>query len=148
MPVGQNEVEPVHGEIYALRSRNLSVGVYVESERGFIGVREKFGNEFLFMEYRYDDNHAHATAWATAHLGTVPTGIPLREYLGSTCSTCGVEVQYMENVPGAVPRRGYWVHLYDTMAVDPQHSSMAVHNSALFRVLKPLSDAEWERRAY
>jgi hypothetical protein len=34
------------GRIYLIHSRNLSVGVY-DGDGGFIGVREKFGSEYL-----------------------------------------------------------------------------------------------------
>lgn len=42
-----------HGAVYAIRSRNLAVGVFVKDRGGFIGVREKFGSEHLFMEYHH-----------------------------------------------------------------------------------------------
>ena len=43
-----------HGFGYRIHSRNLSYGVFNEKTKGFVGVREKFGCEYLFTEYHYD----------------------------------------------------------------------------------------------
>ena len=37
-----------HGWLYKIDSRNLILGVYNETQQGFVGIREKFGNEYLF----------------------------------------------------------------------------------------------------
>jgi len=40
--------------IYSLFARNLSVGVFYKEKKGFIGIREKFGEEYLFIENHWD----------------------------------------------------------------------------------------------
>lgn len=44
----------VHGAIYKLHSRNLSYGAYDKEAQGFIGIRQKFGDRYLFTEYHWD----------------------------------------------------------------------------------------------
>lgn len=39
--------------IYRIRSRNLSIGLF-DGEKGFIGIRTKFGDRYLFTEYHHD----------------------------------------------------------------------------------------------
>lgn len=50
IPVG----DCVNGGFYLIDSRNFSFGVYNEENKGFIGIREKFGDEYLFTEYHWD----------------------------------------------------------------------------------------------
>ncbi len=40
-----------HGWLYRVHSRNLNLGVYRTDDKGFIGIRHKFGSRFLFTEY-------------------------------------------------------------------------------------------------
>lgn len=69
------------GRLYRIRSRNLSVGVWTgDKYGGFIGIREKFGHEYLFTEYHRDTGGHHGTVTqmeATEH--TVPEGVPISE---------------------------------------------------------------------
>lgn len=44
----------VHGGLYLLKSRNLSLGIYNKPTQGFIGIRTKFYDRFLFTEHHYD----------------------------------------------------------------------------------------------
>lgn len=43
-----------HGYTYRISSRNLAFGVYDERKQGFVGIRTKFGDRYLFVEYHYD----------------------------------------------------------------------------------------------
>ena len=43
-----------HSFLYRIFSRNLRLGVFNANSRGFIGIREKFGYEYLFTEYHWD----------------------------------------------------------------------------------------------
>lgn len=43
-----------HSYLYRISARNFSLGVYNEKSCGFIGLRYKFGDEFLFTEYHWD----------------------------------------------------------------------------------------------
>lgn len=42
------------GYLYSISSRNLISGIYSEKSKGFLGIREKFGNRYLFEEYHWD----------------------------------------------------------------------------------------------
>ena len=37
------------------------MGVYREDRKGFVGIREKFGQQFLFMEYHWDNGEPLGT---------------------------------------------------------------------------------------
>lgn len=63
-------IEPVRGNLYRIRSRNLPYGVYTGS--WFIGIREKFGYLYLDVEYGV----------VLEDLGPAPEDIQLAEYLG------------------------------------------------------------------
>jgi len=52
--------ECVKGRLYKLACRNLGYGVY-DGEGGFIGLREKFGNVYLFTEFHWDIGAPHGT---------------------------------------------------------------------------------------
>lgn len=62
-----------HGRVYKVRSRNLVVGVWNAPSRGFLGIREKFGNRFLFQEFHYDNGPPFGTAWAVQASNIVTT---------------------------------------------------------------------------
>ena len=49
------------GYLYKIFSRNLSYGIFTNSDGGFIGIRQKFGYEYLFVEYHMDLNNHCAT---------------------------------------------------------------------------------------
>jgi hypothetical protein len=69
--------------VYAIRSRNLSVGVWngkSGKNAGFIGIRTKFGDRYLFTEYHYDACASFGTVGDARDLGIdVPKDIELRE---------------------------------------------------------------------
>ncbi len=43
-----------HGYLYHFRARNFCLGVFNAQTNGFVGIREKFGNEYLFTELHWD----------------------------------------------------------------------------------------------
>lgn len=43
-----------HGYLYQIHCRNLSLGIFNKNTNGFIGIRTKFGDRYLFTEYHYD----------------------------------------------------------------------------------------------
>lgn len=62
-----------HGRVYRIQSRNLITGVWRGSSQGFIGIREKFGSEYLFEEYHHETGAPFGTASAIYPLDiTVP----------------------------------------------------------------------------
>jgi len=80
--------------VYRLSSRNLGLGVFVAQTQGFIGIREKFGSEFLFPEYHWDTGPPLGTARPLEVLGRVPKRIRLKE-------------RFLHDDPN--PRKCYWV---------------------------------------
>jgi hypothetical protein len=65
------------GRVYKLKARNFGYGVWVGD--GFIGVREKFGNVYLFKELHWDDGEPFGTVQPLEEVGEVPKGVPLTE---------------------------------------------------------------------
>lgn len=50
-----------HGGLYRIDARNFSLGVFNEHLQGFIGIREKFFDYFLFTEYHWDTGAPYGT---------------------------------------------------------------------------------------
>lgn len=67
--------------IYRIHSRNLSVGVFRESTKGFIGIRYKFGDEYLFEEYHYDNGPPYGTVDPKEQIGVLPDEILNNEFV-------------------------------------------------------------------
>lgn len=113
--------------VYKLRSRNLSLGVY-NGRSGFIGIRTKFGDRFLFTEYHWDTGSPYGTVMDAIDTGIdVSEDIPLIEYLGSEDINTGRLVDYSED------KRWYWV---DTGESDPDIRACAISNQPLFNFLR------------
>jgi len=69
----------IKGRVYRVYSRNLLVGAY-DGDGGFVGIREKFEQEYLDTEYHTDRGE---TVSPVKDLGVdVPKDIELKEYLG------------------------------------------------------------------
>lgn len=77
----------VVGAVYRLRSRNLLVGVW--NGKGFVGIREKFGDEYLFTEYHYDSGPPFGTVRPDEDLGMTLESMSLTEFWGLVCANCG-----------------------------------------------------------
>jgi len=72
----------VKGHIYRLRSRNLACGVY-DGASGFIGIRLKFDERYLFTEYYDDGVSPFGTARPKEDLGALPDDVePVESYPG------------------------------------------------------------------
>lgn len=76
----------VRGAVYELKSRNLIAGVW-NGENGFIGIREKFGEEYLFTEYLYELGPPYGTAHPIKLIGWADT-CALVEHYGLICKNC------------------------------------------------------------
>lgn len=98
----------IKGTIYKIWSRNLRIGVY-DGKGGFIGIREKFGYEYLFTEYHFDTSIPYGTVKPKEVIKELPGWIPLEEYLGSICGNCGRNVQFIPL--GDTPAPGRWEHI-------------------------------------
>lgn len=103
--------------VYRLRSRNLAFGVFApEKDNGFIGIREKFGNRFLFTEHHWDNGPPYGTAKPVEDLGPLrDERIRLWEAMPTTCGYCGERVEYEQSDEGVEKDGnvypGEWVHL-------------------------------------
>jgi len=91
-PVWIDPATLIDRRIYRIRSRNLVIGAWDAKSKGFIGLREKFGDVYLFTEYEHDlMGPPHGTARAVDDLGVdVPDDIVMDEYLrtsdGALCN--------------------------------------------------------------
>lgn len=74
------------GTVYRVKSRNLIVAVWTGD--GFIGIREKFNDEFLFKEYAYEDGPPYGTVHPVEDLGVTVDSMPLTEHWGLICGNC------------------------------------------------------------
>lgn len=70
-------VECKKGFLYKLHARNLDIGVF--DGKGFIGIRQKFNDRFLFTEYHWDDGAPYGTAKPLQELQEVSKDIPITE---------------------------------------------------------------------
>src|SRR5579859_7846431 len=79
--------ECVERVVYKIHSRNLILGVF-DGQSGFIGIREKFGYEYLFTEYHWDSSPSFGTVRPYEKLGM----------LDELCEN-GAELQLIERDP-------------------------------------------------
>lgn len=120
-----------HRATYALRSRNLLVGVWDANAKGFIGVREKMGDVYLFTEYHYDlRGTAHALKEVSLDL---PVDIELREFFGPRCDIHSEDVVF--TTPIAKGGDG-WIHVESRDKCDG--TARATVNKELFDALEPI----------
>lgn len=98
------------GWLYDIRSRNLALGVY-DGKGGFVGIREKFGSEYLFTEYHWD-NPSFATVRPIKALEKCPVGNLAESFILS--KKYHAPVVHIERYPGeeyydkAVEGRADW----------------------------------------
>jgi hypothetical protein len=71
--------------VYTLKSRNLSLGVCVtkNGEKGFIGIRYKLGDRYLFNELHYDACNRFGTARPIEDVVVLPDNIVASESIDS-----------------------------------------------------------------
>jgi hypothetical protein len=55
-------LECQNNHLYSLEARNFNLGVYNSEHRAFVGVRQKFNQEYLFFELHWDVNPQFGTA--------------------------------------------------------------------------------------
>lgn len=82
------------GKVYRLQSRNLAFGVY-DGREGFIGIRTKFSDRFLFTEYHWDQGPPYGTVKPLQELDDVLDPLlVLADHLGSQCYYCRRPVEF------------------------------------------------------
>jgi hypothetical protein len=63
------------GFLYKIHSRNLRLGVY-DGEEGFIGIRTKFNQKYLFTEMHWQTGPPYGTVKPLEELCQLPRNIP------------------------------------------------------------------------
>lgn len=77
--------------VYRIKSRNLQVGVF-DGETGFIGIRNKFDNQYLFTEHLFTPTSG--TVHPIRLLTHLPDQYALAESLGSRCVLCNKRARW------------------------------------------------------
>lgn len=148
--MGIDKLEPRRA--YELKSRNLVVGFWNPRNKGFMGVREKFGDRYLFTEYHYDTGAPNGTAMPVRELDLwLPEDVPFRENLELACQLCGNLVEQVFEPDDRYHSGQRCVghrHLNDTECAPPNpHFGYLPMNVAAFALLDPY-DKEINRRQY
>lgn len=141
----------VERTIYELASRNLRVGVFVAAERGFIGIREKFGSQYLFTEYHWDTGAPCGTAHPLRAVSTLddPRIRLWEHYPSARCRYCGDSVMYVPDLDArgepVVPRYGKWRSEHGKSCNDPScdPTPYAETYTPLFDVLAGVHHSLW-----
>lgn len=120
----------VRGRVYIIQSRNLSIGVW-DGERGFIGIRTKFRERYLFKELHWDVDNLYGTVSGAKDLGIdVPPDIEIRETFDPVDRKTKRPVLYSEKGNG-------W-HFEGETAVNKDIDPVRNQNAALFSFLKKI----------
>ena len=73
----------IHRGVYKINCRNLAVGVYNSVTKSFTGIREKFGDEFLFPEIHWDADKNFGTVSDMEFICMLPDEIEIETYVPS-----------------------------------------------------------------
>ena len=126
-----------NGFVYEIQSRNLSVGVFVKETAGFIGIREKFGRHYLFMEFHHATGAPFGTVWPRKKLCMVPKAIPICEHLHAVDEATKRPVEFDRPVADG----GSGWYFLDTGAASRKISAVTVPNIKLFKFLARVEKA-------
>ena len=116
-----------HGWLYRIHSRNLDFVVFNQGTNGFIGIREKFGDRYLFTEFHYDAGAPYGTVKPLQELEKVPDGIPVSTHLTHDLDDLWAENPITNQVE-AVVRRNWHVYNGESYVLDPNRQE-APHGS-------------------
>jgi len=70
-----------NGFLYQVEARNFSLGVFDLKSRGFIGIRSKFGHEYLNTEFHWDMCNHYGTVKPIKEIEEIPGDIDISENL-------------------------------------------------------------------
>jgi len=136
----EDHIEPdqlVHRQVYRVASRNLLVGVWDSERQGFVGIREKFNDKYLAVEYEYDLQHGTARGVEVLDLA-VPGSVSLKLSLGTVDSITGRPVEFVKDSDSSGPLvHGTW-HYVDDDTVGEKPSPQSVPNEELYALLETL----------
>jgi hypothetical protein len=118
--------------LYRIDSRNLAFGVFDINTKGFVGIREKFGDYFLFTEYHYDTGAPFGTVHPKEELEPMPEGMILEERLGTVDKKTRRSVAFDK----PVNQGGKGWYYIDTDEASEEIYPVSVSNNELFNWLK------------
>ena len=119
--------------IYKISSRNLEYGIY-DGKNGFIGIRTKFGERYLFTEYHWD-SPSFATVKPLKYIDIdLPDNIPLTSGLQSIDKETGRPVDFDRPVKDG--GRGWY--FIDTNEANQSIRAIHVQNKAMFDLLEKI----------
>lgn len=120
--------------IYKIKCRNLSYGMW-NGKDGFVGIRYKFGDRFLFTEFHWDTGEPYGTVWDAEDTGVdLPEGISMETSLGARDHATGRRVVYDK-------KDMIWRDAVTNQRV-PQALPSTIHNVALFDFLDQFKDED------
>jgi len=123
----------VKGRVYKTVSRNLQLAVY-DGAMGFIGIRQKFANRYLFTEYCGEG--PYGTVRAAEDTGVdVPAGVQLVTDLGTVDQVSRRPMEFDRPVKNG--GRGWFFTDDGSSANDAR--PVNVHNDQLFDFLDQLT---------
>lgn len=132
------------GKVYKISSRNLRIGVF-DGKGGFIGIREKFGNRYLFTEYHWDKGPPFGTVRPYEEVEVeLPPFVVAKETLGSKDIATGREVAY-KKPPEAEGFVGKW-HFVDTGEASDEIKAQIIFNTPLYLFLRDLEMEHFPQR--
>ena len=117
--------------LYHIISRNLSYGIYDEKNKGFIGIRHKFGYDYLFTEYHYDIGPPFGTVKPQTELIKIPDDLDLRESFDTIDSKSKRFVDF--DKPIKEGGKGWFYS--DTGESDKNINPIRINNDKLFEYL-------------
>lgn len=133
-----------HGRIYAIKSRNLTYGVFARKSAGFTGIREKFGSLYLFEEYHWDNGPPFGTAKPYLDTGIdIPTWLKITPYFGPICPVCGRGVYRDEWREGCPPKPTDNTEVWDYHLDDDSPAcemGHVVNNKPLYSLLEKVGE--------
>jgi hypothetical protein len=115
--------------IYRIRSHNLVVGIWSEAKNAFIGVRNKFNEDYLDIEPVSDVTVLEKLDFE------LPLDVKLTTTLGTICVEDGRTVVFTEPI---MYGGSGWVYTSDGKMCEGKLQRLP--NLELFDILKPLSD--------
>lgn len=120
----------VKGRVYKIKSRNLKIGVW-DGIKGFIGIRTKFREQYLFKELHWDVDKLCGTVSNAEDLKIdVPENIEIREISDPIDKKTKRRVLYSEKEHG-------W-HFEEETTINKDLRPVFNQNTALFTFLKKI----------
>lgn len=120
--------ECVPRRLYKIGCRNLVLGVF-DGKTGFIGIREKFGDEYLFTEFHWDTGPPHGTVHSVEDSGIdLPSEIEAVEGFGPLDGVSRRPVGF--DRPLSEGGRGWYFK--DSNEASPDIRPVQLENQALF----------------